>query len=219
MSLVLYNPLLGTRANLPELPDYWIQVHQSATAASVVSGAFTYAFSHMLGTTATRVASGTLSIAGFVMASGVRYVAGDEVAEKVYRGAKTAANLVTTTGETATNLVSAVSSTATAATVGSTVLVGKMIQQLYMGFKQRETTENVPEESSTEKEADFIIYDVTPSSTTASSSVSSLYPTLSEQTETVPPLQPHSPTAETSVPSLSAKPATTVASNKRKQGS
>jgi hypothetical protein len=190
MSLVLYNPLQGTRAQIPELPNYWIQVHESASAASVVSGAFTYAFSHMLGTAATRVASGTISIAGMVMASGVRYVAGDLAAEKVYRGAKTAANLVDTTGNTATHLVSAVSSTATAATVGSTFLVGKMLHQLYMGFRQKEDGTNVPTEILSEtKEPDFIIYDVT----NASSSDVSLYPGLSEQTEKIPPSVPHFP--------------------------
>lgn len=219
MSLILYNPFQGTKATIPELPEYWIQVHESATKASIVSGAFTYAVSHMLGTTATRMASGTLSIAGIIVATGVRYVAGDEAGEKVYRGAKTAANLITTTGESATHIVSAVSSTATAATVGSTVLIGKMLQQLYMGFKQREIADNAPQESSTEKEPDFIIYDVTVPSTTSSSFDSSLYPTPSEQIETVPPSQSHSPTAETSVPSLLPKPATSSASNKRKLGS
>ena len=176
MSLVLYNPLQGTRAHIPELPEYWVHVHQSASAASVATGAFTYAFSHMLGSAATRITSGTISIAGFLMANGVRYVAGDEAADKVYRGSQTVANLVTTTGETATQVVSAVSSTATAATVGSTFLVGKMLHEIYMGIRQKE--DQIVEHTE-HKDGDFIIYDIT--NTTSPDSSSSSEP--SEQTQ------------------------------------
>lgn len=176
MSLVLYNPIQGTQAHVPQLPDYWVKIHESATTASVVSGAFTYALTHMIGTTTTRIASGSLSVAGLLVAHGAQWIAGDTTAESIQKRSQTAAHAVESLGETITNLTSAVTSTAAAATVGSTFLVGKMIHQLYQGFRQKEE----PITAQPIQDADFVIYDCS-EPTNSTPLPSSSPPELSEQ--------------------------------------
>lgn len=141
MSLILYNP-----TEEHKLPTYWIRVHQTASSASVVSGAFAYALTHMMGNATTQITKNSISIAGLLAAQGVQYFMGDVNAEKVCKATQTVSEVIDIAGSKATNVAAVITSAATAVTVGSTFLIGKMIHEVYRGFKQREEPENAPEE-------------------------------------------------------------------------
>jgi hypothetical protein len=189
MSLVLYNP---TKDHA--LPKYWVHVHQSASGAAVVSGAFAYALTHMLGNASTRIAQNSISIAGLLMAHGAHYFMGEIPAEKVLKTTQTVSEVVGIAGAKATNIASIVASTASAVTIGSTFMVGKMVHEAYKGFRQAPEPENAPVESE-EDGNEFVIYEISNTPCSASAEESS------EQTErTILSVSPHSEEGVTNAP-------------------
>ncbi len=164
MSLVLYNP---TKDHA--LPMYWVHVHQTASSASVVSGAFAYALTHMLGNATTRIAQSSISIAGLLMAHGTQYFMGEVPAQKVLKTTNTVSEVVGVAGQKATNIASIVTSTASAVTVGSTCMVGKMVYEMYKGLRQAPDSENAPVEFDGDEDgSDFVIYEISNSPCSAS---------------------------------------------------
>ncbi len=174
MSLVLYNPMEDHK-----LPTYWIHVHQTASSASVISGAFAYAITHMLGNAATRITKNSISIAGLLAAQGVQYFMGDMPAEKVFKASQTASEVAEVAGSKVTSVAAAVTSATAAVTVGSTFLLGKMVHEVYRSFRQREEAENAPAEIQ-DAGNEFAIYEISNTPCPPSSEASE------EQTEPLP---------------------------------
>lgn len=169
-NLVVYTPGSGksksssvgdeTKAPAP-LPTYWIQMHTSATSASLVTGAFAYAVTHLIGSTTTSIATNSLSIAGLILAQGANVVAGGAAARTVEAATATSVHTLKAFGDSATKVSSVVSATASAAVVGSMFLLGNTAQQLYREFRQSETDSNAPIEVEQTEESDYLLYDLT----------------------------------------------------------
>lgn len=112
-------------------PDQWLKLHQVATGASLAAGALAYAVSSVAGRTATSLLSNTIRIGGSVAAYGGRLIVGDAAGLGIQAGAQTAAFLVERTGESATVAGALLASTATAVTVGSSILIGHTLYDLW----------------------------------------------------------------------------------------
>jgi hypothetical protein len=134
MSLVVYNQL---HAKPTELPDYWVTIHESAAAASLFAGATTYSLAHFAGRAMTFATTSSISIAGLILAEGTRLAAGDTACSKIMTNTRVAADVVGKAGESLTQTSAILTSSLVAATVGSSFLVGKMVQNIVRTVRQK----------------------------------------------------------------------------------
>jgi hypothetical protein len=169
--LVLYNPIKGSTADVPQLPTAWITMHQSATSASLFAGAITYAFTRMAGTVTTSAVSKTVALSGAVLSEGARLVGGQTAAHNVKEMIDRAAVTVADAGSSATRGVSLMAAAAAAVTAGGTVMIGNVVGSvIYGAYKHMRGPPN-PEISHAEEivqsslnngDYEFIICDIRP---------------------------------------------------------
>ncbi len=154
---------LHTSAQRP--PQTWIQIHESATAASMAAGAFSYALTKYAGETTTAAASQGISILGLVLAFGAEQMGDAQMSKQVVRSSAAAATVVEHWGKRATAVGSAMMCATTAAVVGSSCMIGKMAYELWKQYSDRgdEHVQNTVMEYKDPKGydgTDFVIYEI-----------------------------------------------------------
>ncbi len=132
MELILRPPAEEARSfELPQAPDRWLNVHKVATSASLAAGALAFAVTQVSGKAVTGAAVGGIHIGGSLLAHGGRLVAGDVVGIGIQAGARTTAYVVEQAGESMTLVGSLIASTVAATLVGSSVLIGNTLYDIY----------------------------------------------------------------------------------------
>lgn len=166
-ALVLYNPIQGDKTEVPQLPQVWVTIHQSATSASLMAGAVTYAVTKMAGTVTTYTVSKGVELSGTVLAEGAKLIAGQTAKTNVQHKADAAAETITAVGQAATNTLSMVTAAGAAAVAGATMMVGNVVGNLlYSTYKYLKPEpavvdqQAVPVAVNDKDEYEFIICDV-----------------------------------------------------------
>jgi len=165
-ALVLYNPIQGDKTEVPQLPQVWITIHQSATSASMMAGAVTYAVTKMAGTVTTYTVSKSVELSGTVLAEGAKLLAGQTAKNNVQYKAEAAAEKITAVGQAATNTLSMVTAAGAAAVAGATMMVGNVVGNLlYSTYKYLKPDDAVDQQAvpvavNDKDEYEFIICDV-----------------------------------------------------------
>lgn len=172
-ALVVYNPIQGGKTEVPQLPQVWVTIHQSATSASLMAGAVTYAVTKMAGTVTTYTVSKGVELSGTVLAEGAKLIAGQTAKANVQNRADAVAEKINTAGQTATNTLSMVTAAGAAAVAGATMMVGNVVGNLlystYKFLKPESAVDQqaVPVSVNDKDEYEFIICDVKTSAVAA----------------------------------------------------
>jgi hypothetical protein len=172
-ALVVYNPIQGGKTEVPQLPQVWVTIHQSATSASLMAGAVTYAVTKMAGTVTTYTVSKGVELSGTVLAEGAKLIAGQTAKTTVQQKADAAAETIAAAGQTATNTLSMVTAAGAAAVAGATMMVGNVVGNLlystYKFLKPESAVDQqaVPVSVNDKDEYEFIICDVKTSAVAA----------------------------------------------------
>jgi hypothetical protein len=166
-ALVVYNPIQGGKTEVPQLPQVWVTIHQSATSASLMAGAVTYAVTKMAGTVTTYTVSKSVELSGTVLAEGAKLIAGQTAKTRVQYNTEVAAEKITVAGQAATNTLSMVTAAGAAAVAGATMMVGNVVGNLlystYKYLKPEQPSDYqqaVPVSVNNTDEYEFIICDV-----------------------------------------------------------
>ena len=175
-ALVLYNPIQGGKTEVPQLPQVWVTIHQSATSASLMAGAVTYAVTKMAGTVTTYTVSKGVEFSGTVLAEGANLIAGQTAKATVRQKAGVAAETITVAGQSATNTLSMVTAAGAAAVAGATMMIGNVVGNLLYNTYKFLKPESVPVDQQAvpvvthdKDEYEFIICDVKPREVAATS--------------------------------------------------
>lgn len=193
MSLVLYNPLGGNQADVPQLPATWVTIHQSATATSMTAGAITYATTHLVGSAATYTLSGGVRITGTLVAEGARLIVGDPTGDFLRSRTTGVSNVINEAGETVTQVASMVTSATAAAVVGATAFVGGVFYNLYRTYRPVKPPEVQQEVQEVADDYEFVICDIRPLSSTTPVETPVVEPSIPEakaEPEPEPEIQP-----------------------------
>ena len=162
--LVLYDPIRGGKAEVPQLPQMWIAIHKSATSASLTAGALTYAVTKMAGSVTTYTVSKGVELSGTVLAEGANLIAGGHVRQNLRSKSEAAASHISAVGHSATDTISMVAAAGAAAAAGATMMVGNVVGNLlystYKFLKPDPPQEAVPVSASSTDEYEFVVCDV-----------------------------------------------------------
>ncbi len=129
--------------HIPDAPEHWLTLHQTATGASLAAGAVAYAVTALSGKTVSSLFSNTIRLGGTACSYAGRLFAGDAVGLSIFAGSQTAAYAVDEIGAVTTQASSAIASSLAAAIVGSSVLLCSTVYDIYTQ-KQRAPALSIP---------------------------------------------------------------------------